>query len=171
MSFNKNGAHLSRQQLEELSRRNAQAIIQGKDHLPSRGHTGNVWLPRLRRKLHYRSGLERRILLEIDGFHLVADIESEKLDVQYPWRGVTCRYVPDLLLRLTDGRIWMIEIKPASQLTEQRNLVKFDAARNFCKSMGDHLRFGVLTKEKDVKTLLPTHDGITLNERNRLRPK
>lgn len=163
--------NLNRQQLEELSRRNAQAIIQGRDHLPSRGYTGHVWLPRLRRKLHYRSNLERRILLEIDNFHLVADIESEKLDIEYRWRGVTCRYVPDLLLRLTDGRIWLVEIKPASQLHEQRNLVKFEAARHFCASLGNHLRFGVLTGEADVKTLLPTHDGITLNERNRQRPR
>jgi len=163
--------NLNRQQLEELSKRNAQAIINGTDNLPSRGYTGNVWLPRLRRKIHYRSNLERRILLEIDNFPLVADIESEKLDIEYPWRGITCRYVPDLLLRLADGRVWLIEIKPASQLSEQRNLVKFDAAKRFCANMGDHLRFGVLTKETDVKALLPTHDGVTLNERNRQRPR
>jgi len=163
--------NLNRQQLEELSRRNAQAIINGTDKLPSRGYTGNVWLPRLRRKLHYRSNLERRILLEIDKFHLVTDIESEKLDIKYPWKGITCRYVPDLLLRLADGRIWLIEIKPASQTSEQRNLLKFSAAKQFCADMGDHLRFGVLTKEADVKALLPTHNGITLNERNRQRPR
>jgi len=153
-------------QLEALSRRNAKAIIAGKDHLPSRGHTGSVWLPRLRRKIHYRSFLEKKILLEIDGFTLVADIENEKLMVPYPWKGITCHYVPDLLIKLRDGRVWVAEIKPAKEVNEDRNLAKFAAATGFCRSMGDHLRFGVLTCEADVRKILPDHDGITLNERN-----
>jgi len=155
---------MSRREVEKLSLRNARAIIQGKDHLPSRGRKGSVWLPRLRRKFSYRSNLERRILLAIDEYPLVVDIESEKLYIKYSWKGAICHYVPDLILKLSDGRVWIIEIKPSKLITEERNQTKFRAARIFCRKLGNHVRFGVLTDEKDVKSVLPNHDGVSVME-------
>jgi len=155
---------MSLAEAEALSLRNAKNMIQGKSKLPSRGHTGSVWLPRLRRKIHYRSGLERRIFLEIDSYSLVTDIESEKLYIQYLWKGARLNYVPDLILKLSNGRVWIIEIKPASLVSEDQNQAKFAGARKFCSNTGDHLQFGILTGREDVRRVLPAHQGISLVE-------
>lgn len=164
MSSRRKKIKLTKAQVEALSLRNARTMIAGKDNLPSRGHKGNIWLPRLRRKISYRSGLERKILLAIDMFPLIIDIESEKLYIKYIWKGAVCHYVPDLLLKLTDGKVWLIEIKPASLIAEDRNQAKFRAAQTFCRQLGNHIRFGILTSEKDVQALLPTHNGVSVVE-------
>lgn len=152
-------ARLERWQVEQLSERNARRVIRGKDGLPSSGRKGRVTLPRLGRTLPYRSLLEMRFLQAVDRCLLVADVEVEALSIKYLWRGAMLSYVPDALVKLRDGRVWVIEVKPSSQVGEPRNAAKFAAAREFCRSRGNHLRFGVATEKTDARELLSSHDG------------
>jgi len=155
---------MNRQQVETISRDNARKIIRGTDKLKSFGHSGKVFLPRLRKMMHYRSHLEMRILQAIDSIPEVVELDGESIMIPYWWYGAVLNYVPDLLLKMLNGKVWIIEIKPLSQVNEEKNKTKFAAAREFCRTHGNHLRFGVLTGTDGIQSFLATHDGAGMLE-------
>lgn len=143
---------MSKEQVEKLSKRNAQKIIDGTDHLKSRGHTGTVILPRLRKRLGYRSGLERRSYLALDAIAEVMDIATEPFMIEYDFNGYKLHYVPDIIVRMFDGTIWLFEVKPQNQVHEPKNQAKFYAAKEFCEKR--NMQFGIITNPGHVKRMI-----------------
>ena len=162
--YSPNDRKMDRKQVEAISLFHARSIVKGTDNLKSSGRKGKVFLPRLRRMIKYRSLLEMTILKELDVIPEVVDLQGEPLIINYFWKGVTLCYVPDLIVKLFNGKVWILEIKPASQIDAPRNKAKFTAAREFCRTHGDHLRFGVLTNLTGMRKFLASHNGIGMLE-------
>lgn len=101
----------------------------------------------------YRSGLERKYFKYLESRKEIKLIASEEFFIPY-WSPVDRkehRYFVDLMVQTTNGKVWIIEIKPQSQtvppkktkrkkestylqeaLTYEVNNAKWKAAREFC---------------------------------------
>lgn len=145
---------MNRSQIESISRSNARAIIKGKDKLKSYGHSGSVYLSNLKKHIHYRSMLERSIFEKLDKIPSVIDLESEGLRIEYWWKGAILNYVPDIIIKLKSGVVWILEVKPKSRINDPKNKAKFIAAREFCRTRGNHLEFGVVTSPNDLNEMI-----------------
>jgi len=158
-------SNMTAAEIERLGKASAMRIIQGTDNLSSRGHTGSIQTRF--GKLHYRSTLERGVLKALDGLKdLVASLKTEPFYIEYRFRGLRHYYVPDLIVKLRTGQVWLLEVKPKNQLNEAKNQAKFEAALGWCIKRGNHLRFGVLTtKDQDkIEQTLLKHDGCSIQE-------
>lgn len=115
-------------------------------------------------------------LLEFDCLHLfefargvVQFIEQPKT-IRYRLGTGSRTYTPDFAVDWSDGRRWLIEVKPADVLAEPRNQEKFDRLSEVFKSQGE--QFLVLTdlqirkpyRLAQVKTLLQTRYAKWLDD-------
>jgi len=117
-------------------------------------------LRRLKRHMKYRSLLERNTFEQLDKMPSVVDIEGERIRIEYWWKGAKLNYVPDAIVKLKSGLVWILEVKPKSQIGTPRNKAKFLAAREFCRTRGEHLQFGIVTNPSLLPKFLKTHKGV-----------
>lgn len=114
----------------------------------------------------YRSSWELTVMRMCDENDAIQQWASESIKIPYrdPLTGKPTVYVPDFLVVFQDNKkqkraeVW--EIKPANQAVKEkvgknpynqaqyvRNMVKWEAARNWCKNQG--IVFRIIT-EKDL---------------------
>jgi hypothetical protein len=125
----------------------------------------------------YRSSYELKLFSRLDGDPNVEWWQSEELIVPYRCKtdGRLHRYFPDIVMKRTDGKVFMIEIKPFHQTTEPKstnsltktgksrkayitevltyakNKSKWEAAEEYCKDRG--WQFLIMTEyELGIKT-------------------
>jgi Sigma-70, region 4/TnsA endonuclease N terminal len=91
---------------------------------------------KMRRWIRYESELERHFLREADALPLVVAYQEQPLAVEYELGGEIRIYYPDVLLRLNDGRVLVVELKPRFQMALHANLAKWRAAIRFCHARG-----------------------------------
>ena len=90
------------------------------------------------KKIIYRSLWERRFMLYCDRSYQVKSWVSEEIEIPYydtereKWR----TYYPDFLIRTSDNRTILVEIKPKYQWGWQNNKDKWNAAIDFCDRKG-----------------------------------
>lgn len=144
--------HLTKQQVERLSRKNAKAIVGGYDKLRSWGKSGWFKSKRLNRYYYFRSMIEANVLKLLDESEdQIVDFDTEKFYIPYQFKGATLNYCPDIILRTKSNKVYVVEVKPEAQLTEEKNLAKWAEAREWCWRQG--VRFFVIT-EKDYPKLI-----------------
>ena len=114
-------------------------------------------------KPRYRSGWEMTFMMFCDNNPSITEWASEPVKIPYrdPLTGKHTVYVPDFLIKYLDrnqkAHVEMIEIKPAKQQILEKvgknkynqaqyvkNMVKWSAARNWCKQHG--LQFRIITE-------------------------
>lgn len=103
--------------------------------------------------INYRSGWELAYAKWLDENPDVVSYRYEPYAVEYisNYRtGKRRRYFPDFEVRMNDGKVLLVEIKPKRKLTLLTNIKKFAAASAFCVTEG--LVFKVIT-ESDLKAL------------------
>lgn len=119
-----------------------------------------------RGSIRWRSSWEYSVMLMLDGNDAIVNWASESIKIPYrdPLTGKPTVYVPDFLVMYIDNNkqkhveVW--EIKPANQTFKEsvgknpynqaqwvKNMVKWEAAKNWCKQNG--MVFKILT-EKDL---------------------
>lgn len=110
-------------------------------------------------KPRYRSSWELSVMTMCDNNPAINQWASESIKIPYkdPLTGKATVYVPDFLVVFVDNskkkRAELWEIKPAKQAFKEsvgknkydqaqyvRNMVKWEAARNWCKQNGVHFR-------------------------------
>lgn len=138
-------------QIEQLSRRSAEKIVEGTDNLKSWGKSGWFKFKSTGKWVHYRSAIELRTYRLLDSSGLLQEVGTELLIIPYNFKGANLNYVPDIILKTKGGKTWIIEVKPHSQLEEEKNVAKWDAARLWCFSKG--ARFKVIT-EKNAESVV-----------------
>lgn len=148
--------NLSKSDVELLSKRNVKKILQKTDKLKSWGKTGYMKSERLNKWYHFRSSIELSTLQRLDNADsYIEDFDTECFYIPYKLynntNAATLNYVPDIITKTVNGTVFVIEVKPASQLQEEKNLAKWNAATTWCWSQG--ARFLVIT-EKDVDNLI-----------------
>ena len=140
---------MSRAQVERLSKRSAKKIIQGTDKLKSWGKSGSL---RLNKYFQFRSSIELNVIRQLDlAEDFIEDFDTECFLIEYKYKGATLNYVPDVILKTVNGNVYVIEVKPASQLREDKNIAKWDRAKTWCWNR--NARFFVIT-EKDCDNII-----------------
>ena len=145
-------------------------------------------------KIVYRSHWERNAFRWCDENPNIVEWSSEEVFVPYdnPTKG-RAKYYPDLLIKMIDGTVRMIEIKPKKQVnrpeysrktkkamteevTWQINCAKWDAAKKLCDKNGivfeiwteDTLKeMGILSWETDKSVLM---NESTRSNKPKLKP-
>lgn len=80
----------------------------------------------------YRSSWEKKVFLALDLEEKVLSFEVEPYKYLIPLPSGK-NYKPDILIEYSDGSTFLIEVKPAYQMGQTRNLEKFKAAYFFCR--------------------------------------
>ena len=88
---------------------------------------------RIGEKVYCRSSYEKKAVDILNSFEDVITIRTEPLRIPYEISGIRRYYLPDFLVSMTNGDLYLIEVKPRSQVKEERNQIKFAAARNYAK--------------------------------------
>ena len=102
---------------------------------------------------NYRSGWELKYALWLDADPTVASYRYEPYAVEYVSNyrtGKRRKYWPDFEVRMSDGSVTLVEVKPKRKLTLLTNIKKFAAASAMCVLNG--MTFQVVT-EVDLKAL------------------
>ena len=103
--------------------------------------------------INYRSGWECKYALWLDANPDVVSYRYEPYAVDYVSNyrtGKRRKYFPDFEVRMSDGSLLLVEIKPKRKLTQLTNIKKFAAASAMCVLNG--MTFKVVT-EVDLKAL------------------
>jgi hypothetical protein len=100
-------------------------------------------------ELHYRSGYECEVYELLEQDKEVASYEAEPFKVPYYWinpagQGEWLNYIPDLRVNYSDGRVQIMEIKPANQTGLDKNKAKWAAMNDYAKKFG--WEFTVITE-------------------------
>lgn len=94
----------------------------------------------------YRSSWELQYIKFLDDNDECLEFKSEPLRLRYKWDDDTTHYyVPDFLVTYKSG-IELIEIKPSSQIDDEVNQWKFNAARLYCNKLG--WKFKIITENE-----------------------
>ncbi len=97
---------------------------------------GSVYLEKLGRDASFDSGHEARLLRILNNSNLIRTFQEQPVAIPYRFKGGTRRYYPDVVARLTDGRVILIEVKPVGQLAFEINQTKFAAGRTYAHERG-----------------------------------
>jgi len=93
----------------------------------------------------YRSSYELRYFQLLDQDDDVVAYEVEPFSIEYEFLGAILNYTPDVLVYFADGRLQLVEVKPKSQLTWDKNVAKIRAATAYCD--GRQIEFATITED------------------------
>jgi len=98
----------------------------------------------------YRSSWELKLYKFLDGNPDVEWWSTEPFAIPYisPKDNKPHRYFPDALVKFVDGRKFLIEVKPKSQIYDPIVQAKAYAAVEYCKQQGDDLKFIFMTEKE-----------------------
>lgn len=99
---------------------------------------------KVKKSMHYRSGMECEVYECLEAMKEVINFEVEPFKIQYSFNGEPHEYNPDLSVVFADGHTEVWEIKPANQTHLPKNNAKWTAANQYCETRG--YKFMVLTE-------------------------
>lgn len=109
--------------------------------------------PKCPTPINYRSGWELKYALHLDANLNVVSYRYEPYAIEYVSNyktGKRRNYWPDFEVKMADGRLILVEIKPKRKLTLLTNVKKFAAASAMC--VLKEMTFQIVT-EVDLKAL------------------
>lgn len=132
---------LSKREVEALSKRSAQKMILNTSRLVSRGRTGWYKSQRLNKYYQFRSSIEMNVMKTLDeAADYIVDFDTEQFMIPYTYyegpSAITYNYVPDFVLKTVNGKVFVLEVKPASQFDDPKNVAKWTAAKQWCWRQG-----------------------------------
>lgn len=123
---------------------------------PSRGKHSRYEVPFIRKKsmILCEGSIERDYVKVLDFDPTINEIISQPIAIFYSYRGKVRVYFPDFKVILTNGDVWIVEIKPAEKLRKEENLIKYVVGKLYCDPRGweykvvteDEIRQGFLIK-------------------------
>ena len=120
----------------------------GSGRVPS--HTGRWKSDKVGRAVGHESGIELQLIRLLDTASVVTSYCEQPVVVPYRVDGEARRYYPDLLVRLSDGRNLLVELKPRLyDFAIWPNQTKFAAATRFAHEHG----WGFLAATEGTMTL------------------
>lgn len=89
------------------------------------------------REIYCDSKLERRFVRYLAESGFISDLKSEALELTYhSSAGVTRKYYPDFVAKLSDGRVTVFEMKNLSSMGYHLNIDKYEALKAYCEENG-----------------------------------
>lgn len=104
----------------------------------------------------YRSSYEKKFILWCETCKSVVAWSSECIGIPYSINESNHTYYPDYMVKMANGEVWMVEIKPLNQTKKPaseegwlwkewvKNNYKWRAAMAFCESKG--IQFKIITE-------------------------
>ena len=92
--------------------------------------------------IEYGSDLERVVLRHLDADPRIHSLQEQGLRLPYVIDEQPHDYYPDAVVRLDDGRVFVMEIKPPEHLGEYDQWLKWASAARFCGNYGYGLYIG-----------------------------
>jgi len=108
----------------------------------SRGITGQFESTKLGRAVAYESRMELAFFLRLEAYANVVHYQEQPFAIKYVLNGIEHSYYPDVLFTLDDGRLVLAEIKTRSDFGQVRDLFKWAALWDFCRTFGYGLYIG-----------------------------
>ncbi len=117
-------------------------------------HTGVHKSPKCKESICYRSGWERTICYYLDNLNTVDEYWYESVKIPYIANARSSKvryYLPDFVVKFTDGSMKMVEVKRENQLSNLKVRKKADAARDWCSKQKTKITYEFWTD----KMILP----------------
>jgi len=92
--------------------------------------------PKLGRLVQFDSDLELVVLRQLDRDPRVVEYQEQPVTIPYVLDGEAREYTPDVMVRLDDGRAFMIEAKPEVGLGDFTNWMKWASLARWCEQAG-----------------------------------
>lgn len=131
LGYNK-GGHVSEETKARMRKAMVKRIQQGGD-TNGYGKGGWFYSRKNRKRLYYRSHLERDWYMLLERQTRVKSYIVEPVSIPYVWKGNIHLYIPDLLVCYVGGFSDLIELKPEFEWDNPRNQVKWLAAKVWCE--------------------------------------
>ena len=109
---------------------------------------------KLGRLVGFDSELELAVLRQLDADPRVVDYCEQPVTIPYILDGQAHEYTPDVIVRLTDGRAFIIEAKPIEGLGDFTNWMKWASLARWCAQAG--LGFWIGSPQRSILD----HQGI-----------
>lgn len=101
---------------------------------------GSYYSYKMCKEIQYESSIEKDYLLLLEDSVEVKYYSVQPFKIDYFYEGRLHSYYPDIFFVLNDGRAIIVEIKAIIEMPLERNLLKYNALKDFCNKNG----FGVL---------------------------
>jgi hypothetical protein len=92
--------------------------------------------PKLGRLVQFESELELVILRQLDSDSRVVECQEQPVTIPYVIDGEAREYTPDVMVRLDDGRAFIVEAKPEVGLGDFTNWMKWASLARWCEQAG-----------------------------------
>lgn len=96
-------------------------------------------------RMYVKSSYESKYVDILDSDPSVASFKYEPIRIKYSHDNLIKNYTPDFLVVFADGRIELVEIKPAKMIFLAKNQAKFEAAMSYAKD--NSMEFRVVTED------------------------
>lgn len=96
----------------------------------------SLYLNKVQREVLADSRFEQRLLRILNASNLVETFQEQPVCIRYRYKGHDRSYYPDLILKLADGRVILVEVKRVAELAYAKNQAKFAAARTYAHQRG-----------------------------------
>lgn len=98
-------------------------------------HTGTHKAVKCKKPINYRSGWELTVAKHLDADPNVVQFWYEEIKISYlsPKAKRVKNYIPDFIVKYTDGTFKIIEVKRENQLNNIWVVAKANAARKWCE--------------------------------------
>ncbi len=96
----------------------------------------SLYLDKVHREVLADSRFEQRFLRILNASSLIETFQEQPLCIGYQHKGRDRSYYPDLILKLADGRVILVEVKRVAELAYAKNQAKFAAARTYAHQRG-----------------------------------
>jgi hypothetical protein len=91
---------------------------------------------KLGRLVQFDSELELVMLRDFDTDERVVDYREQPVTIRYEVAGEAHEYTPDVIVKLTDGRAFVVEAKPLEFLGDFTNWMKWASLARWCEKRG-----------------------------------
>lgn len=136
----------SPEQRAEYSKRSARGVLSGKIR-PHSNHKHGYHSSAKAGMVYFRSSYEEAYFKGLDGDPQVMAYSPEPFAIEYKFRGMSCQYIPDVLVTYSDNTQILVEIKPSARTGDSRILAKALAAILYCRT--NHMIYKIMT-ENDI---------------------
>lgn len=96
----------------------------------------------------------------------IVDFDAEKFMIPYAFKTAQLNYVPDFIFKTTTGKVYILEVKPSSQLEEEKNVAKWEAASAWAWQRGAKF---LVTTDKDWPNLIEALKAYEANDKDKVR--
>lgn len=119
--------------------------IKASNKLSTRGKHNST---KMFRMIPWESTLERDFIKILDFDQSILYFEFQPIRIDYIYQGKQNEYYPDFLVRKSDYKEYIYEVKDSSKIEDKKNVIKTQVGKKYCQE--NNMSYVVVT-EKDIR--------------------